>query len=151
VIQPAVAGSSGREGPRFDPGPRAPNRGEVSVLIVDDDPVTRDTIARYLALEGHLAFAAATGDEGLEECERLAPDVILLDYHLPDCTGLAWLRRVRSRPMVKPPRVIVFTADWEVERDAEAVHALGGSIVSKLCDLDEIVSMLAARPVEPSI
>jgi len=146
VIRPSVApiGTTDETAPPHPVDTRPPPAG-VSVLIVDDDEITRQTIARYLALEGHTAFVASTGREGLDEAERLEPDVILLDYHLPDMDGLEWLQQLRRRPSARPPAVVVFTADWEVEHAAADIHTLGGTIASKLCDLDEIVVLIAAQ------
>ena len=116
-----------------------------SVLIVDDDQLSGETIARFLTLEGHTVAVASRGDDGLHEAERCGPDVILLDYHLPDTDGLAWLQQLRSRCPAQSPTVIVFTADWEVERDAADIRALGGTVASKLCDLSEIANLITAR------
>jgi two-component system, chemotaxis family, chemotaxis protein CheY len=151
VIRPGVApvGATDGTAPPHPAGTTSSPAG-VSVLIVDDDEITRQTIARYLSLEGHTAFVAPTGREGLDEAERLEPDVVLLDYHLPDMDGLEWLRQLRRRPSTRPPAVVIFTADWEVEHAAAEIHTLGGTIASKLCDLDEIVMLIAARGASQS-
>jgi AraC-like DNA-binding protein/CheY-like chemotaxis protein len=122
---------------------RAPAPG-LTVLIVDDDLTTTETIAQYLTLEGYQSVVASTGEEGLRAADGCAPAAILLDYHLPDIDGLECLRRLRRRNVIRPPGVVVFTADWEVERNSAEIHALRATIASKLCDLDEIGRLIAA-------
>ena len=150
VIRPGLVQRHGANGSAPPAADRSHQPG-ATVLVVDDDDITSQTIAQDLALQGYTARVASTGNDGLLETERLAVDVILLDYHLPDMDGLEWLRRLRDRASAHSPAVIVFTADWDVERDAADIHALGGSIVSKLCDLDEVVTLIAAQDSYGSI
>jgi len=65
------------------------------VLVVDDEPMVRDVLSRYLTREGFAVSAAADGHEALEMIRSDAPDVILLDLMLPRLSGLDVLRTVR--------------------------------------------------------
>jgi AraC-like DNA-binding protein/CheY-like chemotaxis protein len=120
---------------------RAPQKG--TVLIVDDDRGTRETIAGYLTLEGYAIGVAESGEDGLREAQRAKPVAVLLDYHLPDIDGLECLRRLRRQSV--RAAVIVFTADWEIESHADEFRRLGATFLSKLCDLDEIQSTIAGQ------
>ncbi len=114
------------------------------VLIADDDVGTQAVLDAWLRLAGYTTALAASGRDALEHAKSDDPAVILLDFHLPDMDGLACLRALRrSRPGVRPA-VVLFTADWDVDDYAADVHALGASIVSKLCDAPEVEAVVGS-------
>ena len=87
------------------PGPRRrPYRDHVaSLLLIEDDPGIRSTLARALAERGHAVDAASGGMAGLERALETGPDLVLLDLGLPDLDGatvLSMLRAVASTPVV---------------------------------------------------
>src|SRR5262245_2006644 len=68
-----------------------------AVLVVDDEPIVRDVVTRYLERDGHDVFTAASGDEARAQIEDGGPDLVLLDVMLPGQTdGLALCRWIRS-------------------------------------------------------
>lgn len=79
------------------------------ILIADDEPVARQVIRELLEeCPGvEVAGEASTGPEVLQRVERLDPDVVLLDIHMPQSDGLAVARRLRPLPL---PLVIYVTA-----------------------------------------
>jgi len=117
--------------------------GSRTVLIVDDDLGSRETIGRYLEREGYRVICADNGKDGLLEADRSRPAVVLLDYRLPDIDGLEWLRRFRSRQSTTP--VVMFSADWDLECRRDELSALGATFLSKLCDLEDVCEALARR------
>jgi CheY-like chemotaxis protein len=70
----------------------------VNVLVVEGGAPVREVIADVLRRSGARVETAATAQEGLEALLRLRPDVLLTEIDLPDETGYALLRRVRSLP-----------------------------------------------------
>ncbi len=78
------------------------------VLVVDDDPIVRDVLSRYLAKEGFAVSSAVDGPSAIELFDRRRPDLILLDLMLPVFDGFEVFRRVRSRDPSAP--VIMLTA-----------------------------------------
>ena len=68
-----------------------------AVLVVDDEPIVRDVLTRYLERDGHRVVSAASGDEARTKIEHEAPDLVVLDIMLPGETdGLALCRWIRS-------------------------------------------------------
>jgi len=68
-----------------------------TVLVVDDEPIVRDVVARYLERDGHTILTADTGDEARGLIEGEAPSLVVLDVMLPGETdGLALCRWIRS-------------------------------------------------------
>jgi DNA-binding response OmpR family regulator len=68
-----------------------------TVLVVDDEPIVRDVVARYLERDGHRIISAADGEEARGLIEREAPSLVVLDVMLPgDTDGLALCRWIRA-------------------------------------------------------
>jgi len=68
-----------------------------TVLVVDDEPIVRDVVRRYLERDGHRIISAEDGDEARGLIEREAPSLVVLDVMLPgDTDGLALCRWIRA-------------------------------------------------------
>jgi signal transduction histidine kinase/DNA-binding response OmpR family regulator len=85
-------------------------RGEKDVLIVDDDPVTRDVLRRTLTKEGWAVREATNGVEGLEELGKSKPGAVLLDLMMPGMNGFEMLRAVRQDADWRDVPVVIITA-----------------------------------------
>jgi len=81
-----------------------------TVLVVDDEPIVRDVVVRYLRRDGHKTLEAATGDEAREILEAAPPELVVLDVMLPGTDGLELCRWIRSRSDLP---VIMLTARGE--------------------------------------
>jgi DNA-binding response OmpR family regulator len=82
-----------------------------TVLVVDDEPIVRDVVGRYLERDGHRIVEAADGDEARGLIEREKPNLVVLDVMLPGQTdGLALCRWIRSTSDLA---VILLTARGE--------------------------------------
>jgi len=82
-----------------------------TVLVVDDEPLVCDVVARYLERDGHRVVMASDGDRARELIEREAPGLVLLDVMLPGQTdGLDLCRWIRSSSELP---VILLTARVE--------------------------------------
>ena len=89
----------------------------MNVLVVDDEPMVREVVIRYLERDGFAAIAASTGDEALRKFEQSSPDLVVLDLMLPGVSGLDILQRIRA---TSDTPVILLTA-----RAEEADRILG--------------------------
>ena len=67
------------------------------VLVVDDEPIVRDVVARYLKRDGHTILQASDGETARELLERERPALVVLDVMLPGLDGLTLMRWIRSR------------------------------------------------------
>jgi two-component system response regulator ResD len=68
-----------------------------TILVVDDEPIVRDVVVRYLRRDGHSTREASTGDEAREILEAETPELVVLDVMLPGTDGLELCRWIRSR------------------------------------------------------
>jgi DNA-binding response OmpR family regulator len=68
-----------------------------TVLVVDDEPIVRDVVVRYLEQEGYRTVQAGDGETARSLLERETPSLVVLDLMLPGSDGLALCRWIRSR------------------------------------------------------
>jgi DNA-binding response OmpR family regulator len=81
-----------------------------TVLVVDDEPIVRDVVVRYLRREGYKTLEAGDGDAARQLVERQSPDLVVLDLMLPGTDGLSLCRWIRTRSELP---VIMLTARGE--------------------------------------
>ena len=81
-----------------------------TVLVVDDEPIVREVVVRYLTREGHDTVEAADGNAARGAIERAEPDLVVLDVMLPGTDGLELCRWIRARSELP---VIMLTARGE--------------------------------------
>ena len=103
---------------RFMPAGR-----RAEVLVVDDDPATREMLRRTLAKGGWTVVEAADGREALTQLERAAPAVLLLDLMMPGMDGFEVLEAMRREEAWRDIPVIVITAK---DLDREELAWLNG-------------------------
>ena len=81
-----------------------------TVLVVDDEPIVRDVVVRYLEREGYSTLEAGDGEDARSVLERHPPDLVVLDVMLPGVDGLELCRWIRGRSELP---VILLTARGE--------------------------------------
>jgi len=95
------------------------------VLIVDDEPPARERLTRMLAeiTDVTVVGQAGNGADAVTLCDRLAPDVVLLDIRMPGMDGIEAARHLNA--LEEPPAVIFVTAHDEHALEAFEAQALG--------------------------
>lgn len=73
-----------------------PGNASSDVLIVEDDPIQRDEMAGFLARAGLVVIVARDGEMAVRHASLRPPKVAVIDYNLPDITGVEVARRLRS-------------------------------------------------------
>jgi two-component system phosphate regulon response regulator PhoB len=81
-----------------------------SVLVVEDEPSIQELISVNLARHGHEVRRAANAEEAYRAVAERLPDVILLDWMLPDAPGPAVARRLRAEQRTREVPIIMLTA-----------------------------------------
>ena len=81
-----------------------------SILVVEDEPAIQELIAVNLARDGHAVRRALTAAEAYQAVAEALPDVILLDWMLPDLSGPEIARRLRSDTRTREVPIIMLTA-----------------------------------------
>jgi signal transduction histidine kinase/DNA-binding response OmpR family regulator len=110
-------------------GRHVPGDSRAQVLVVDDDPKTRDMLRRTLQKAGWSVAEAANGCEALESLERAKPALILLDLLMPGIDGFEVLERLQGDETWRDVPVIIVTAK---DLTREDVDRLNGRVVKVL-------------------
>ncbi len=97
------------------------------VLVVDDQPMTREVVNAMLEHDEVEVHTASSATEALETAERVRPDVVLLDVMMPDSDGFAVCRKMREAYGADSPRIVMLTgrSDDVARREALAAGASG--------------------------
>jgi len=104
--------------------PAADQSRGVSVLLVDDEDQLRRVMKDLLERDGYLVHEARDGVQALDQVDRVAPDIIVLDLNLPGLDGYGVLAKLRSRPSTQEIPVIVLTAKGDEDNEVR-VFELG--------------------------
>ena len=110
---------------------------KATILIVDDEPLIRWSLAERLKSEGYRVLEADTGRTALEALPE-GVDLILLDYRLPDTDGVAILRQVKE--FDQDILVILLTAYASVETAVEAMKLGAYHFANKPFNLDDVTA-----------
>jgi len=125
----------------FSPVP-VKNPAVAHVLVVDDEPLIRWSLAETLNGRGHTVTEAGDGKEALRVVTRAAnrPDVVLLDYRLPDSNDLSLFAAIK-RELPEIP-IILMTAYGSPEITAGALALGAYRVVSKPFEVQDLVTLV---------
>jgi signal transduction histidine kinase/ActR/RegA family two-component response regulator len=141
TVRLPVAPEPGREGEKTRAAAEArPGR---HILVVEDNPDARETLAMLLELAGHRVELAADGATGLEKALALQPEVALVDVGLPRMDGYEVARRIRASKGVRRPYLVALTGYGAPEDRERALGAGFDAHIVKPVDPDTLAEVLA--------
>ncbi len=108
------------------------------ILIVDDEPLIRQSLTGVLEDEGYATFSAATGEACLEELQRANFDVVLLDIWLPGMDGLDVLARIQEIPFPSRPAVINISGHGTIETAVRATKLGAFDFLEKPLTIEKV-------------
>ena len=114
----------------------------IKVLVVDDEPNIRDLLTTSLRFNGYSVYAVGNGNDAVVAAEKGKPDIILLDVMLPDQSGFAVTKKLRSMGIEVP--VLFLTARDETEDKVTGLTVGGDDYMTKPFSLDEIMARISA-------
>jgi CheY-like chemotaxis protein len=117
-------------------------------LIVEDEQDTADAYREALRFSGVRALTVPNGRDALRRAEELIPDLIILDYRLPDLHGRDLCRQLRANPDTMQVPILVVTASPQDNPDSDCPDA----VLTKPCLLPTLLaaSRLLLRRVMPA-
>src|SRR6476619_8545661 len=111
-----------------------------AVLVCDDEPLIRDTLAEFLSQEGFTVEAVGSGEEAVQRAGARFFDVVLCDVNLPGIDGIETLQRILT---VNPETfVLLITAYGTVESAVEAFQRGAQDYLMKPILLDEVLGKI---------
>jgi DNA-binding NtrC family response regulator len=115
------------------------------ILIADDEPSNRKILVQELTHKGFAVDTAHNGRQALERIESAPPDLVILDYMMPEMSGLDVLKELRRKGNDTP--VILITAYGSVERAVEVMRAGAYDFITRPFDPDYI-ELVARKAIE---
>jgi DNA-binding response OmpR family regulator len=107
------------------------------VLVIDDDPVLRETLEEALAAEGYDVEAAGNGLEALSVLPGWRPDLIILDLMMPIMDGWRFRAEQRQTDSANVP-ILILTSHWDAMSASSGMDA--AETVRKPFELDALLS-----------
>jgi len=112
-----------------------------TILIVDDDPLLRQSFHKLLTGEGHRVETASTGEAAIAMVRKHMPDLVIMDVRLPGMSGLETFREIHEIDAKLP--VIIMTAFGTTETAIEATRLGAFDYVLKPFDVPELLTLIA--------
>jgi len=101
------------------------------VLLVEDEDALRRVMKDLLEREGYVVAEARDGVQALDEVDRHAPDIVVLDLNLPGLDGYSVLRQLRSRPATSGIAVVVLSAKGDEDNEARVFELGADDFITK--------------------
>ena len=112
------------------------------ILLVEDNELNRDMLARRLTRKGYEVVIAVDGQQGVEVANAESPDLILMDMSLPVMTGWEATRKLKEDPTTSKIPVIALTAHAMAEDRAKAMEAGCDDYDTKPVDLKRLLAKI---------
>ena len=125
--------------------------GAGAILLVDDDEVFRERLAKALRERGYEVATAADHDAALTAAQGRRPDFAIVDLRMPGLSGLSLIGPLHA--VAPGARIVVLTGYGSITSAVEALRAGAHDYLSKPVDADQIIGALtgeAVRPTEPA-
>ena len=120
-----------------------------TILLIEDNEMNRDMLARRLQRKGYDVVVAVDGEEGLEKAQREAPHIILIDVSLPGIDGWEATRQLKASPGTRDIPIIALTAHAMADDRDQALAAGCDDFDTKPVELERLLAKIQALLAEP--
>lgn len=126
---------------------------EPSLLVVEDETALATLLRYNLEREGYRVFEAKDGEEALLVADETKPDLIILDWMLPQLSGIEVCRRMRTRGHLRNTPIIMLTARGEETDRIRGLDTGADDYIVKPFSMTELLARIRAvmRRVRPSL
>jgi two-component system, OmpR family, phosphate regulon response regulator PhoB len=114
------------------------------ILLVEDEPAQREVLSYNLAAEGFRVTPAVDGDEAMLLAGEEVPDLILLDWMLPNLSGIEVCRRLKLRPETRAVPVIMLSARTEEVDRVRGLETGADDYIVKPYSVAELIARIRA-------
>ena len=115
-----------------------------SVLLVEDEPAQREVLAYNLEAEGFRVHQAGDGEETLMMVDETQPDIIILDWMMPNLSGIEVCRRLKMRPETRSIPIILLSARAEEVDRVRGLETGADDYLAKPFSVQELIARIKA-------
>ena len=118
----------------------------MKVLLVDDNLYITDLLSKFLKARGYENVVANDPREGLERIKNEKFDVVFLDIHMPELSGLEIIQALESENILKDQKIVIFSAhDFKAVEVKELLEKEGiEGYLKKPIQLNELLTVMAS-------
>src|SRR5207247_10279937 len=115
-----------------------------AILVVEDEPITQKLIAVNLERAGHKVMRAGSVPEAVAAIRELLPDLVLLDWILPNATGVSFARQLRTDQRTKDIPIIMLTGRTQETDKITRLEAGADDYITKPFSPRELLALIQA-------
>ena len=116
----------------------------VTILIVEDEPAIQELIALNLKRAGHMVLCADSAEQAKKMVNNVLPDLVLLDWMLPDMSGIEFARKLRREDRTKAIPIIMLTARIQESDKIAGLEAGADDYITKPFSPRELLARIKA-------
>jgi two-component system phosphate regulon response regulator PhoB len=116
----------------------------LNLLIIEDDPAISEMLKHFLSVKNYQISVAEDGEQAFKVLGETNPDLILLDWMLPDMSGPQIIKKIRNNPIQKDIPIIMLTARAEEMDKIEGLDAGADDYMTKPVSLQELHARVRA-------
>jgi len=115
-----------------------------AILVVEDEPITQRLIAANLERAGHRVMRAANVPEAMASIREVVPDLVLLDWILPNATGVSFARQLRTDQRTRDIPIIMLTGRSQESDKVTGLEAGADDYITKPFSTRELLARIKA-------
>lgn len=116
----------------------------LTLLLVEDDDAIREMLNLFLTGKNYAVKQAADGEQALDALATSSPDLILLDWMLPDLSGPQLIRKIRNDSVLREIPILMLTAKAEEENKIQGLETGADDYMTKPVSLKELHARIRA-------
>ena len=122
------------------------------IFIIEDEPSIIKLVQHNLEKEGFIVSSSLNGNEGLKELKKFQPHLLLLDWMLPDLSGIDICKSIRRESNLKNLPIIMLTAKGESEDKIKGLNSGADDYITKPFSFNELMARIKAvlRRTDPN-
>ena len=114
------------------------------IFIIEDEPSIIQLVQHNLEKEGFVVSSSSNGNEGLKELKKFEPNLLLLDWMLPDLSGIDVCKNIRRDSNFKTLPIIMLTAKGEEEDKIKGLESGVDDYITKPFSFNELLARIKA-------
>ncbi len=121
---------------------KTPDHTQITIMVVDDDPINLETVNAILKKEGYAVHSAGNGRGCLDSARQIGPDLILWDVATPHPDGIETYRQLRADPNLKSIPVVFMISNSNRPALEAACHSGASDLIRKPLNRIELLSRI---------